>query len=159
MELHTDASAKAVGAVLLQGTATTNLHPVAYFSRKLSPTQQNYSATDREFFAIIEALGHFWHVLAGLDFIVRTDHEPLTYFFSQPNLSPRQIRWLDRLTEFLPGLKLLYQRGKDNLIPDTLSRRPDYLAGPTTGAPVGADATPGAAIQLTGDLLTRISAM
>ena len=60
----------------------TTMHPVAYFSHKLNAAQQNYSATDRELLAIKEALGHFRHVLVGLDFIVRTDHQPLIHFFS-----------------------------------------------------------------------------
>jgi len=128
IELLTDASAKAIGAVLLQGNTPATMHPVAYFSHKLNAAQQNYSTTDRELLAIKEALGHFRHVLVGLDFVVRTDHQPLTHFFSQPNLSSRQMRWLELLTEFLPGLKIMYQRGADNLIPDTLSRRPDYLS-------------------------------
>ena len=72
-------------------------------------------------------------MVAGLEFVVRIDHEPLKHFFSQPNLSSRQLQWFNWMTEFLPGLKILYQQGKDNLIPNTLSRQPDYLAAlPTT---------------------------
>ena len=45
-----DASAKAVGDVLIQDG-----HPVAYESKKLNCAQQNYSAYERELFAIIYA--------------------------------------------------------------------------------------------------------
>ena len=39
LEVHTDASAKAIGAVLLQRKSDDRYqHPVAYFSRKLNQT-------------------------------------------------------------------------------------------------------------------------
>ena len=49
-----DASGKAVGAVLIQDG-----HLVAYETNKLNRAQQNYSAYERELFAIIYAL-HKW---------------------------------------------------------------------------------------------------
>ena len=132
-EVHTDASALAIGAVLLQKTSgQPSFRPVAYFSKKLTSAQQNYSATDREMLAIVETLQHWRHYLHGLNFVVRTDHKPLTYFFSQPNLSQRQLRWLERLSDFMPGVSLQYTQGKENIIPDRLSRRPDFLSALTT---------------------------
>ena len=68
-----------------------SLHPVAFFSRKLNQAQQNYSATDREMLAIVEALRFWRHLLHGLEFKVRTDHKPLSSFFTQPNMSGRQL--------------------------------------------------------------------
>ena len=72
-----------MGAVLLQKrTSDTAFHPVEFFSRKFTSTQQAYSATDCEMLAIIESL-HYWKgYLAGATFVVRTDHKPLEYFFS-----------------------------------------------------------------------------
>ena len=32
------------------------------------------------------------------------------------------------MSEFLPGASLHYKAGRDNLVPDALSRRPDFLA-------------------------------
>ena len=49
--LETDASNRAIGAVLLQDG-----RPVAYESKKLDRAQQNYSAYERELYAIIHAL-------------------------------------------------------------------------------------------------------
>ena len=64
LEVHTDASAKAMGAVLLQKRIdSSSWHPVAYFSRKLSSAQQNYSTTDREMLAIVESLKNWRHYL------------------------------------------------------------------------------------------------
>ena len=57
---------------------------------------------DREMLAIVDALQHWRPYLQGKKFFVRTDHRPLTYFFAQPNLSPRQLRWAENLADFLP---------------------------------------------------------
>jgi hypothetical protein len=35
--------------------------PLAFFSQKLNPTQQKYSAYDRELLAVYEAVTHFRH--------------------------------------------------------------------------------------------------
>ena len=32
------------------------------------------------------------------------------------------------MSEFLPGASLQYKTGRENLVPDALSRRPDFLA-------------------------------
>ena len=32
------------------------------------------------------------------------------------------------MSEFLPGASLHYKAGRENLVPDALSRRPDFLA-------------------------------
>ena len=90
LEVHTDASDKAMGACLFQKRQEDKYwRPVAYFSRKLNPAQQNYGAIDKELLAIVEALKHWRHYLHGQNFVVKTDHEPLKYFFSKPNLSGR----------------------------------------------------------------------
>ena len=38
------------------------------------------------------------------------------------------MRWAERLSEFLPGASLHYKAGRENLVPDALSQRPDFLA-------------------------------
>ena len=66
LEVHTDASAKAIGAMLCQKTTEEqSFHPVAFFSRRLNHAQQNYSTTDREMLAIVEALRYWRHYLHG----------------------------------------------------------------------------------------------
>lgn len=54
-EVFTDASNFALGAVLLQNQGK-GLQPVAYLSRKLTPTERNYPTGDREMLAIYHAL-------------------------------------------------------------------------------------------------------
>ena len=54
-----DASAKALGAVLLQKhTAVKHFHPIVHYSKKFNNVQQNYSAIDHEILPTIEALWH-----------------------------------------------------------------------------------------------------
>jgi cleavage and polyadenylation specificity factor subunit 1 len=51
-----------MGAVLQQ-RINNAWQPLALFSKKLSPTQQKFSAYDRELLAIYEAVKHFRHML------------------------------------------------------------------------------------------------
>jgi hypothetical protein len=57
--------------------------------------------------------------LLGFSFEIETDHHPLHYLDTQPQLSKQQIRSLDALAEF--DFKLRYVRGKYNLVADALS--------------------------------------
>jgi hypothetical protein len=53
-EIYTDASSTQLGAVITQDNM-----PIAFFSRKLSKTQQKYSVTALELLAIVETLKEF----------------------------------------------------------------------------------------------------
>ena len=46
----------------------------AIYSRKFTPAQYNYSTTDQELLAIIDALRTFEHKLLGVKFTIVTDH-------------------------------------------------------------------------------------
>ena len=50
--METDASDFALGGTLLQ-YFDKNLHPVAFLSRKLSKTEQNYKIYDKKMLAIV----------------------------------------------------------------------------------------------------------
>ena len=77
LAIMSDASDIAVGAILQQRIGE-QWEPISYFSRKLTPTEQRYSAFDRELLAIYLAVHHFRHMVEGRDFNVFTDHKPLT---------------------------------------------------------------------------------
>ena len=85
--VETDASAKAIGVVLIQDG-----HLVAYESKKLNRAQQNYSTYERELFAIIYALCKWRHYLYGESCEIFTDHKSLKYLFTQKELNMRQTR-------------------------------------------------------------------
>ena len=76
--LDTNASGVDIGVVLSQG-----LHPIAYFSKKLSPRLQKQSAYVREFHAITESLAKFSHYLLRHKFIIQTDQRSLKELIEQ----------------------------------------------------------------------------
>nr|VZI18508.1 unnamed protein product [Spirometra erinaceieuropaei] len=78
LSLMVDASTVAVGAVLQQHLAGST-QSLAFFSKKLLPAETRYSTFGRELLAIYLAVRHFRHFLEGRDFIVFTDHKPLTF--------------------------------------------------------------------------------
>lgn len=80
--LSTDASDTAIGAALHQ-IVRNELQPLAFFSLKLTETQQRYSTYDRELLAVYLSIKHFRGMLEGRPFEVRTDHKPLIYAFKQ----------------------------------------------------------------------------
>jgi hypothetical protein len=55
-----------------------NSRPLAFFSRKLSETQQRYSVTKIELLAMVETLKEFKGMLWGQQVKVYTDHQNLT---------------------------------------------------------------------------------
>lgn len=119
--LVTDASDVAIGAVLQQFKGG-NWQPLAFFTRKLSPSQVKYSPYDRELLAIYQSIKHFRHMLEAANFTIYTDHRPICYAFRERknNSSPRQARHLDFISQFSTDIQHI--SGRDNVVADTLSR-------------------------------------
>lgn len=119
--LKTDASAYALGAVLLQGESE-NEHPVEYASRLLNAAEKNYSTTEREALAIVWAVQKFRGYLEGADIRLITDHQPLKWLMTLKSPSGRLARWALLLQPY--KLHIDYKPGKTNIIADMLSRPP-----------------------------------
>ncbi len=75
----TDASKRAIGAVLSQKDENGREHPIHYASRGLNEAEKNYSTYEREGLAIVFALKKFRHYLLCEKFKLFTDHEALKY--------------------------------------------------------------------------------
>ena len=123
-QVETDASDKAIGAVLKQ-QEQGEWHPVAFISRKLKDAEKNYHAYDRELLALGHALRKWRCYLLGLEIEVFTDHHTLTALMDQKELSGRQARWVELFAEF--NLKITYKKGTANIVADALSRRGDWM--------------------------------
>jgi len=117
--IQTDASNHGLSGVLLQ------LHgnlwkPIAFFSRKLTKTESKYSATEREMLAVRDSYRHFVNTVMDRDVTFLTDHEPLVTAHKLKNPMGR----LASLFNDLSGMryKMEWIKGKDNHLPDFLSR-------------------------------------
>jgi hypothetical protein len=95
--------------------------PVAYRSKKFSPAEVNYTTGEQELLGIIQALDEWRCYLEGSEMVLVTDHKPITYLDTQPHLSRRQARWVEKLARFNYTWK--YRPGRVN-VADPLSRSP-----------------------------------
>ena len=121
--LETDASKEGLGAVLSQKQDDGRYHPVAFGSRTLTQSEQNYHSSKLEFLALKWSVTeHFKEYLAYAPFTVRTDNNPLTYVLTTPNLDATGHRWVGALASY--EFSLEYQKGSDNAAADALSRVP-----------------------------------
>ncbi|XP_028755422.1 uncharacterized protein LOC114714818 [Neltuma alba] len=113
--LETDASGIGIGAILSQRN-----HPIAYFSKKLSPRRQAQSTYVRELYAITEAVAKFRHYLFSHTFVIRTDHASLKHIGEQTIQTPEQEACLPKLLGY--RFTIEYKPGKQNQAADALSR-------------------------------------
>jgi hypothetical protein len=119
--LAADASDTHIGAVLQQKTAT-GWQPLSFYSKKLSATEERYSAFDRELWAVFSGIRHFRYLLEGRQFHVLTDHKPLTtalHRVSEPR-SAKQQRQLAYIAEYTADIRHI--ASIDSVVADALSR-------------------------------------
>jgi len=128
--IKADSSDFASGAVLSQQLpGEDKWHPVAFYSKSLSPVERNYEIHDKEMLTIIRALEEWRHFLEGAQHLVEiwTDHKNLEYFMTAKKLNRCQARWSLYLACF--DFKLVHHPGRFMGKPDALSRRPDHSKG------------------------------
>ena len=121
--LQCDASQSGIGAALLQEG-----QPVAFTSRALTATERNYAQIEKELLAIVHGCERFDQYVFGRDITVESDHKPLEVILQKPLLAaPKRLqRMMMRLQNY--NLKVVYKRGSDMYIADTLSRA--YVTSP-----------------------------
>ena len=119
--LTTDASDTGLGAILSQ-LVDGKEKPIQYASRSLSKSEVNYCTSEKECLAVVWAVQYFSYFLLGKQFVVRTDHDPLTYLRSVPSPHGRLARWITWLEQF--SYRMEYVPGKSIPHADALSRAP-----------------------------------
>ena len=117
--LQTDASDVGLGAVLFQEFEEGKM-PVAYASRKLLDREKRYAVIEKECLAIVWAISKFQRYLFGKEFMLETDHQPLTYLHKAKTLNPRIMRWALTLQPY--HFRIVAIKGSDNIGGDFLSR-------------------------------------
>ncbi|GMF38579.1 unnamed protein product [Phytophthora fragariaefolia] len=148
-----DASDFAIGCDLIQVGAEDREMVVSFQSFKLKAAEKNYLVLDKELLAMKYAMVKFRvHLLGQKPFVIYTDHASLRTATSSPHLSQRMARWLPFFAEYNSRwITVEYKPGKQNVLADALSRRPDNelahlayhksplyesFAGPLTSAPL-----------------------
>jgi hypothetical protein len=121
-----DASNYALGATICQMDEKGRMRPVLFYSRKLLPAEMNYCTADKELLAIVQTLKKYRHLLQGTKYpvIVKSDHANLKTFTTTKVLNGRQARWAEELSAY--DFTIEHVKGKENVVADALSRRPDY---------------------------------
>lgn len=119
--IQTDSSKSGIGCCIYQNDA-----PIAYASRALSKTEQNYAQIEKELLAVVFSLEKFHDYTYGRKVVVHSDHKPLVSIVKKPisELTPRLQRLRLRLLRY--NFDLIFQPGKELFVADTLSRV--YLA-------------------------------
>ena len=118
--LRTDASDIRLGAVLLQDFESEGRLPIAYASKKLLPRERNFSVIEKECLGIIWGVEKFRKYLYGVEFLLETDHKPLSSMQTAKVLNPRIMRWAMKLQPY--RFRIVAIRGQDNMGADYLSR-------------------------------------
>ena len=97
-----------------------SLRPVRFASWSFNPTESRWPTAHQELFAVKWALETFRHYLIGRKFKVITDHANLKFLASIAPQNSKLARWCLSLAEF--DFQIEHRPGKENLVPDTLSR-------------------------------------
>jgi transposase InsO family protein len=117
--IATDASATGIAAVLFQDT-NEGRNYISFEARSLSPSEKNYSATKRELLAIVFALKRFHYYIYLSKFTLYSDHKAPTHLFTQKHTNAMILNWFDTLLDY--NFDIVHIAGKDNTVPDSLSR-------------------------------------
>ena len=121
MEVIPDACGYGIGGILAQKINGVE-HPVAYASRLLTKSEQNYSITELECLALVWCLKKFRGFIWGMKVNIITDHQALCWLLTKRDLAGRLARWSLAIQEY--DIQIMYRSGKLHDNADCLSRYP-----------------------------------
>jgi len=97
------------------------MHDV-YFSKKLLPQKKNYSISELECLAIVEALDNWRDYLYGKKLTVITDHQALKWIGKIKKLNSRLFEWSLKSGQY--DFEIQYKSEKTNVEANAPSRSP-----------------------------------
>ena len=114
--IENDASEYGLGSCLSQDD-----RPIAYASRLLTQTEQNYAQIEKEMLAIVFGLQKFHHYVYGQKITIITDHKPLTFIVQKAlSKAPKRIQnMIIRTNDY--SHELIYKLGSKIPIAHALS--------------------------------------
>lgn len=119
--INTDASDKAIAGVLLQ-EINGIWRPIGFCSRKLSPAERRYSATEREMLAIKYSYFQFISIVFDRQIKFITDHKPLATAAKLKKPDGRLGKLFNDLYDDGVKFTIEWIAGDQNHLPDFLSR-------------------------------------
>ncbi|KAG5867300.1 hypothetical protein JTB14_018565 [Gonioctena quinquepunctata] len=118
--VQTDAIAYGIGAVLTQNHPDVGERVVSYLSRSLTKQERKFSTTERECLAVIWSLEKLRPHIEETHFTVVTDHWSLCWLDNLKDPTGRLGRWDLKHQQY--SVDLVHRKGKENVVPDMLSR-------------------------------------
>ena len=119
--IASDASDVGIGSVLYQ-VLDNHERVIAYYSRKLSPAEQNWTVTERECLAALESMEQYRPYIEFTPFTLITDHSALTWLMKLDRPAGRLGRWITKLSQY--QVTFVHRKGSLMNVPDALSRIP-----------------------------------
>jgi transposase InsO family protein len=123
--LTTDASLSGIGAWIGQRDSRGLVVPITCVSKKMGSTQQRWSATKRELYALMWGMQKLRHYLLGRQFIARVDHKPLIDLLKN-KMTHLLEGWMETVLQF--DFTTVYLPGEENEFADALSRAYEITA-------------------------------
>ena len=91
----------------------------------MTGSQLRWPTYDNELYAVVHCFKSWRHYVDESKTKVYTDIISLKYLDSKAQAIPKELRWYDTIISM--DVKLIHKPGRDNLVPDALSRREEFL--------------------------------
>jgi hypothetical protein len=128
--INTNASAKAIGAVLMQKDKDGRINIISTASRILTPAKQRYTTCELELMAIVYTVRKFRVYIYSHKVTLNPDHKSLIFLKNCIVTSNRVAHWMLEIEQW--ELEIQHIKGIDNTSTDILSRIPLHYNTPNT---------------------------
>ena len=91
----------------------------------MTGSQLRWPTYEKKLYAVVHCLKSWRHYVDESKTKVYTDNVSLKYLDSKAQATPKELRWYDTIISM--DVKLIHKPRRDNLVPDALSRREEFL--------------------------------